>query len=400
MNILVVSARLCYPLNTGAKIRAYHLLKTIASKHKVTMVTYYGHVEEQNYFSHFEDMGINIISVFNPKIDQGITLRCFINAMRYKVPLTVAKYQSNEMKFVIQSLWDVDNFDIVYCEHLHMAPMARRIGVPFCLDAHNVESQIAERYADLETNSFRKSVLKWNFIRFREFEMKTVSIADLVLCVSDEDIITFSSFVSGEQCRLLENGVDVDYFAPTDTLEQLHIVFVGSMDWKPNIDGVEYFLKSIFPLIQRSQPNVTFAIVGKDPSPELLKIASSNPFVEVTGTVTDVRPFVHKASICIVPLQVGGGTRLKVLEGFSMGKAVVSTSLGCEGIDCLHNHNILIEDTPEGFASSVLDLLSNLERRRSLGDRARELAVSQYSWDSLGNKLLSYIDRISMSTSV
>ncbi|MBT1070886.1 glycosyltransferase [Pelotalea chapellei] len=394
MNILIVAARLCWPLNTGAKIRAYHLLRTLNQVHQVTLVTYYGDSEEQAHFSHFRNLGITLVPVFNPDIDKKLNFTAICRAMLSGLPLTVAKYHNKAMISALTSL-ALKKIDVIHCEHLHMSPMVPPGKSCFVLDAHNVESQIAGRYATAETSLSKKSLLNWNYKRFEKFEMDVVRKSNLVLAVSEEDRQTFLSLGADDNIQTLENGVDIDFFQPGEHEEGESLVFVGSMDWKPNIGGVDYFLDEILPLIRKSHPSVTVTIVGKDPLPKLMdRVATQETGVIVTGTVPDVRPFVEKAAVCIVPLKVGGGTRLKVLEGFSMGKAVVSTTLGCEGIECVDGEHLLIADDPESFAHAVTTLLENEELRRKLGTNARSLAEEKYSWDALGKKLLGYYDEL------
>lgn len=390
MKILIISARLCWPLNTGAKIRAYNLLRALAQVHDVTLATYYGELKEKTYFKHFEKLGIEVIPVLFPNIDRGLTAGAICRALTSGLPLTVAKYYSSIMTNQLNKL-SFDSFDIIHCEHLHMAPMIPRGHSRFVLDAHNVESQIAGRYAEAEGNPVKRALLNWNHKRLERFEMEVVRTSDLVLAVSEEDRRTFTSFNPGSNVQLLENGVDIDFFMPVNHQEVESLVFVGSMDWKPNIDGIDYFLNDILPIIRRSYPGVTVAVVGKDPSPALIARASAHETgVEVTGTVPDVRPYVERAAVCIVPLKVGGGTRLKVLEAFAMGKAVVSTSLGCEGIECIHGEHLLIADDPEAFARAVTTLMKSRDLRSKLGNNARKLAEHKYSWKALGKKQLGY----------
>lgn len=394
MKILIVSARLCWPLNAGAKIRAYHLLYALSRKHQITLVTYYGQTEEHECFKHIEELGCRVVPVFYPDIDRGVNAAAVGKAMLSGLPLTVAKYYSKAMISELKKL-SAEKFDIIHCEHLHMAPMVPRGQSRFVLDAHNVESQIASRYAAAETNSAKKVLLSWNYKRLEQFEMDIVSNSDLVLAVSEEDRRTFTSFSPDSNVQVLENGVDVDFFKSINHQEHESLVFVGSMDWKPNIDGIDYFLNDILPIIRQSHPGVTVAVVGKDPSPALIARAFTlETGVLVTGTVPDVRPYVENAAVCIVPLKIGGGTRLKVLEAFAMGKAVVSTSLGCEGIDCIDGVHLLIADDPEAFANAVTTLLKNSDLRKKLGSNARVLVEQKYSWKALGRKLLNFYDAL------
>ena len=174
------------------------------------------------------------------------------------------------------------------------------------------------------------------------------------------------------------NAVNVDYFCPSD--EPSHgdaLVMTGLMHYRPNIDGAIYFVREIFPHILASRPNVVFYVVGAGATDELKRLASDN--VVVTDTVADVRPYVYKSAVFVVPLRMGGGTRLKVLEGMSMAKAVVSTSIGCEGIDVAHSEHLLIVDEPRAFADAVLGLLADRERRLELGRAGRALVGASVS---------------------
>jgi len=257
------------------------------------------------------------------------------------------------------------------------------------LDAHNVEAQIAERYAQLEPHRLKRRVLRWNWRKMLSFEMRTVAEMDLVLAVSDTDRGTFSSHRVGDRVQVLENGVDLDYFAPRDGEKAGQGVFVGSMDWLPNTEGIRHCIAEVLPLIRRVRPDFELSVVGRNPPSELAALAACDPGLEVTGTVDDVRPYIARAEVYLVPLGFGGGTRLKILEAFAMGKAVVSTTLGCEGIACRHGEHLLIADSPEDFAAAVLRLLAHPELRLQLAANAMGLVQEKYSWDSIGSRLLA-----------
>lgn len=389
MKILFVAARICYPLNTGAKIRAWHLLRALASEHEVTVVSYYGNADEERHFLRFRDLGVRLVPILHPPIDKGPSVRSLARSLTGDTPPTVAKYYSGSMASALRDICR-EGFDAVHCEHLHVFPMVAGLGLPVILDAHNVESQIAERIAALERNPAKKALLAWNQRKLLRFEMQAVRDSRLVLAVSGDDRNTFRALGAGDNIEVLENGVDVEYFRPDGTVEDGSIVFVGSMDWKPNIDGVMYFLDEILPLIRRTHPGVTVNIVGKAPPDPVLRRGREGNGINVTGTVDDVRPYVENAAVCIVPLRFGGGTRLKVLEGFAMGKAVVSTTLGCEGITCRDGEHLLIADGATAFAMAVVSLLESRELRKSIGARARRLAELEYDWRALGMKLAGY----------
>ncbi|HGE72140.1 TPA: glycosyltransferase, partial [Candidatus Poribacteria bacterium] len=183
------------------------------------------------------------------------------------------------------------------------------------------------------------------------------------------------------------NGVDTDYFKPMDMKEdESQIVFVGSMDWQPNEDAVLYFCDQIFPLIKSDIPNVKFYIVGSNPTERVLKLKNIDGVI-VTGLVDDVRSYMSQSAVFVVPLRIGGGTRLKILQALAMKKAVVSTSIGCEGLGLKHNEHLLISDDPIEFAKSVTLLIKDRELRYGLGEKGRKLVEDQYDWKAISMKL-------------
>lgn len=389
--VLFLSARLPYPLDSGGKIRAYHVLRSLAGCFRVTMLAFGGEGSVPGYVEALEKLGVDVVIVRHPKIDRPSGVANAISNIGSSLPLTIAKYKSSAMKKAVERLID-ERFDIIHCEQLHMAEYAADCctGVLKVMDAHNVESQIAERYARKEGNFFKKAFLFRNCRKMLRYEKRAAASFDLILTVSSNDQETLVKYGGGNRVKLVENGVDTDYFRPLPESRANHLVFVGSMDWLPNVDGMLYFLNDIYPLIKAAVPHVKLSIVGKNPPASLARAATTTSSVYVTGTVDDVRPYVADTSVFVVPLRFGGGTRLKILEAFAMGRAVVSTSLGAEGIEGLNGQHFLIADEPKQFADAVVRLLSDEGLRASLTSRARQLAEGVYSWDVVGSKLLSY----------
>jgi glycosyltransferase involved in cell wall biosynthesis len=208
-----------------------------------------------------------------------------------------------------------------------------------------------------------------------------MQLADHVITVSDTDRDTFARFLDSKKLTVTPTGVDVDYFKPLSVEEAPNsLVFTGSMDWLPNEDAVLYFVDAIFPLIKQQCPEVSFEVVGRNPSRKLQALAEREKSMRLTGWVDDIRLFVARAAICIVPLRIGGGTRLKIFEAMAMGKAVISTTVGAEGLPVESGKDILLADTPNDFAQSVIGLLRDSLLRRRLGTGARSLVQENYSW--------------------
>jgi glycosyltransferase involved in cell wall biosynthesis len=218
------------------------------------------------------------------------------------------------------------------------------------------------------------------------FERGALRRFDLVLAVSDADRQTFGRLYPGAlttPVHVIQTGVDTTFFSPDASPEKpRHLVFTGSMDWLPNEDGMVYFTREILPQIRRLEPDATVSIIGRSPTPTVRRLAEVAG-VEVTGAVADVRPHVAAGSVYIVPLRIGGGTRLKIFEAMAMGKAIVSTTIGAEGLPVADGENIVIADHPESFARAVVDLLQHDDRRRRLGNTARRMVVERYDWSAV-----------------
>jgi glycosyltransferase involved in cell wall biosynthesis len=224
----------------------------------------------------------------------------------------------------------------------------------------------------------------------RRFERDTLARFGLVLAVSDADRGTFRRLYGSAvpaPVFVVKTGVDTSYFAPTATPPRpRHLVFTGSMDWIPNQDAMVHFVRDVLPLVRREEPAVTLSIVGRAPTPAVQALGRETG-IEVTGAVDDVRPHVAGAAVYVVPIRIGGGTRLKIFEAMAMGKAVVSTTVGAEGLPVTPGADIVIEDEPDRFAAAVIGLLRNDVRRSGLEQRARGLVVQKYDWAAVGAEL-------------
>ena len=394
MKILIISTRLPYPQDSGAKIRAFQLLKALVASHEVTLLTFYGSPEEEEHFAVLAKMGVKVVPILFPRIDVPVRLREIVSGCFSRVPFTVGKYRDRRMAEAVAVL--TPGHDVIYCEHMHMAQYLSAFdGKLKVLDAHNVEAQIAERLAKIETNPVKKLLLAWNHRAMSRYEGEICRMFDLILAVSEQDRAFYRDVYQAPNAVLLENGVDLDYFhKPLQQHEErVKLVFVGTMGWMPNSDGVKFFVSEVLPLIRADFPEVEVDIVGKNPPADVRRLAEV-PGVHVTGTIDDVRPYVWSSQVVVVPLRFGGGTRLKILEAFAMWKPVVSTTLGCEGIACTHDKDILIADSAGDFAAAVLRLLRDAELQNRLSQNAFQLVERDYSWLNLGSKLLSYFENL------
>jgi glycosyltransferase involved in cell wall biosynthesis len=253
---------------------------------------------------------------------------------------------------------------------------------PCVLFQHNVESMIWERHAAVAASPLRRAYLRRQWHRMLAFERHQCRQFDHVVAVSPEDAEWFARAYGVRNVTSVPTGVDTDYFQPADHGPQdpHALVFTGSMDWMPNGDAMQFFADDVLPGIAAELPDVTLSIVGRKPSPAVRALAARHPRLSVTGTVPDVRPYLARARVFVVPLRIGGGTRLKIYEAMAMGKAIVSTSIGAEGLPVRHGEHLLIADTPAAFAAAVLRLLRDPEEAAALGVRAAQLVRSRFGW--------------------
>jgi glycosyltransferase involved in cell wall biosynthesis len=285
--------------------------------------------------------------------------------------------------------------DVCVADFLVAEPNVRSAApTPTILFEHNVEYMIWKRLHEVERRPLRRALLAVEWRKMRRYEARACRRARLTIAVSDADRALLSAGAPGADIRSIPTGVDTVYFHPNGTGEKpAALVFTGSMDWHPNEDAILHFIATTLPEVRRQVPDVTLAVVGRNPSGYLQKIGAAAG-VQVTGTVADVRPHMADASVYIVPLRIGGGTRLKIFEALAMGKAVVSTTVGAEGLPIVPGEHYLRADTPADFARSVVALLGDADRRRALGQAGRRLVEARYSWGQIARLFEAYCEEV------
>ena len=285
-------------------------------------------------------------------------------------------------------------------EGVHLLPYANlasgfKTRPSILVDWHNIESELMRRYAATEANWAKRLVARRTATLLETAETRLLGISKIHTVPSERERKVLLARRCGNEIFVIPNGVDVSRFSKANKEasggKSNSILFVGSMDYHANIDGASWFTRQIWPLIQSQSSELKFTIVGREPSPEIQKLASES--VHVTGTVPDVLPFYQGALALVVPLRVGGGTRLKIVEAMAAGVPVVSTRLGAEGLDVSNETNILLADTPADIASAVTRLKNDAELWCRLGNNGRLLVAQKYDWDTLGQDLYRIHER-------
>ncbi len=381
MKILFLTPYSPLPANFGGAIRIYNILKHLANHHNVTVAGYGSKREQLELENEFPSLRGKIHFCPSPytKWNHTITfLRSLISSNSHWYHKTMNK----EMDTMLQELVRTQHFDIIQSEFPVMANFNLETDAIKILDAHNVEYDNFRRMAEADSNVFKKLYFKLESQKFYREEVSVARKQDAILTVSERDAKLFEKDVPDVNKCLVPNGIDMNKMQRVDTLvEPFSLVFVGMMKYFPNDEAMRYFLDEVFPLIQKQIPQVKIYIVGGSPAPWLQKRAGRQ--VEVTGYVEDVRPYISKASAYVVPLNMGGGTRLKILEAMAMEIPLVTTTIGCEGIPLKHQETALIADTPETFAQATIKLLLEEGLRSTLTTNAYELVTSKFSWEQI-----------------
>ena len=385
LRIVWIKSGPLHPLDTGGKIRTYNTLKELKKRHPVHYLALCPRGQESRdlknavEYSHTQEW---VKWVETPKRFPYLHLDLLRNLIGSRLPYVIDKYRSREMKRAIDVAVDPGRCDIMVCDFIFPAVnVTGNRRVPAMLFQHNVESLIWKRMADL-SSGIRRLYFRDQWRRLRRFEAHACAAFDGVVAVSDDDATVFrNEYGLGNVRGSVPTGVDTDYFHPANAgRTPASIVFLGSMDWMPNIDAALWFSEAIFPRIKMQFPHVTFTIVGRNPTTAVRALAERDPAIRVTGTVDDVRPYLAKAELMVVPLRAGGGTRIKIFEAMATGIPVVSTKVGAEGLPVKHDKEILLADTPDEFVVGVKRLFQSAELRQQIGDAGMALVRERFGW--------------------
>jgi glycosyltransferase involved in cell wall biosynthesis len=383
VRILWVKAGKLLPVDTGGKIRSYNLLTHLAQRNETTLLSYYDGPPDKDYEEQIERELPGAITVNTGRRDSFV--RQAVDYFRHlpgDVPYAVAKFTSTDVQRLVSASDRERRFDVTLCDFLSASKnFPASLNTPAVLFQHNVESALWQRQAQHEPNFAKRLVFKIEAAKMTRYERLMVKRFDHIIAVSEHDRVLMSSMTDPSRISVVATGVDLKEYAeladPQNDQTNGRVLFLGSMDWEANIDGVDYFCRGIWPQVKSHIPEAKFWIVGRNPHARVKKWASES--IEVTGRVDSVRPYLQQADVFVVPLRIGGGTRLKIYEAMAAGKAVVATTIGAEGLDVDHNKNILIADTEEAFATAVINLLRDHAKRRQLGAEAARLAA-KYDW--------------------
>lgn len=390
MKLLVLTPSLPTP-TWGAGTRNYHMLKALAQRHTVSLLSLAD--DEKSALTHTPLLQ-DVVQTFKYVVRSSLARKRFVQAsaiLRLK-PYSLDCNAVLEMQEALDALLAQEQYDAVLFESALMACYRTPVGVKRIVDQHNIEYDLLLRTFQKEKQFVRKWYNWWEGRLLKPAELALCAQADLVLVTSERDREVLQQTCAQSQIEVVPNGVDTEFFqADRSTEIPGQIIFTGAMNYYPNIEAVLTFARLCWPRIKAEVPAAKWLIVGREPPPEVQALAGL-PDVVVTGTVPDVRPYLTSSTIALAPLHIGGGTRLKILEALAMGKAVISTSIGCEGLAVQAGTHLLIADQPESLASSVITLLNDPEARATLGNAGRLLVEEKYGWNYCGAQLLRALE--------
>ena len=386
-----------WPLDMGARIRIYYVLRELArAGHEVTLLTLahepYGPEDLVALKAHCQEL--HVIPVKNrPR------LQAAVKSVVSRKPYRVAKFESPKFKQAVAQVLQAD-YDILWVHFLEtlayvpQPPLWERKSL-VVLDQHNADERFWETYAR-EGAPWIRLFVKINLWYLRKIQASLFKRIDVILSVSKEDADFTRAYLTdpATQVWVVPNGVDTESLRPLDTTKRKNrIIFCGSMDVLMNIDAVEWFARRMFPKVRKAVPDAEFWIVGRNPAPKVRALASL-PGVWVTGQVEDVRPYYAKAKVAVAPFRYGGGTKLKVLEAMALSVPVVATSVGCQGIDVTPEKHLFKEDNEEAFTQRVVSFLQDENLRRQVATEARKLVEERYSWNAIMGHLIKRLERM------
>jgi sugar transferase (PEP-CTERM/EpsH1 system associated) len=394
MRILWLKTELLHPVDKGGKIRTYNMLKELKRDHHVTYLTLddgSASAEDRRLATEYCHELVCIPHRRREKFTPGFYVELFLNLVS-QLPYAIKKYESAAMRREIVERERNNSFDLLVCDFL--APAAnvpRTLANPAVLFQHNVEAMIWKRHYEVQTNPVKKAYLYGQWQKMRRFEKEMCRQFDCVIGVSKDDREQMKQEYGAETVFDVPTGVDVEFFRPSGeaTSSPHSLVFTGSMDWLPNDDAIRYFTREIMPLIKQKVPDVTLTVVGRNPAPALVELGKSDPSLVITGRVEDVRPYMARAAAYIVPLRIGGGTRLKIFEAMAMEKAVISTTVGAEGLPLTDGVELLLADEPAAFADAVVRVLTDSSYAADLGQRAASIVRKNYGWRQVTESFVS-----------
>ena len=383
MQLLFLSMFYPLPANNGVKMRTWAVMRALAAEgHEITLATFADPTQANGHSAELLQVCRRVECV--PRVLKSLSSSAdYLGRLRGVfsfLPYGVVQARSDQMKKRVLSLIQSDGFHAVVCEQTDpLVNFPHSAYIPVILNNHNVEHLILQRYLQFERNPARRYYAWLECRKTLQWQREACRRSAIALACSEHDRALIQCLAPKLAVMVAPNVVDTDYFQPSGAEKPCTVLYQGGMDWYPNRDAVEFFVSAVLPKLRASAPEARFVVGGRSPSDGFRRRFAAVSGIEFTGTVPDMRPEIARAAVCVVPLRIGSGTRLKILEAAAMAKPIVSTRVGAEGLDFVDGREIVLADEPEAFAGAVADLLGDASRRLELGQAARRRVVESYS---------------------
>ena len=399
LRVAVLDEELPFPITSGKRIRSFHLLSRLAERHHVTVLCHRNpdRAEAAAADDAFRKLGIETIIVDRtvPSKSGPVFYARLAGNLLSPLPYSVASHSSPALAEAVRRFSSQHRVDVWHCEWTPYAQVlrdafgTRLASKRWAVMAHNVESLIWRRYMETEANPMKRWYVRRQLHKFEKFEQWAYSSASAAIAVSDDDADLMRERFQVDEVSVVENGVDTSFFRPQRDVDRdpARILFLGSLDWRPNLDAVHLLLDDIFPKVRRQVPNATLALVGRHPPDWLRAQAKTSPGVELYPDVPDVRPFLARCGMLAVPLRIGGGSRLKILEALASGTPVVSTRIGAEGLMLKPGRDLMVTEGIDDMAEAIVRGIRQPYELEDATEHGRRVVLENYDWAPLAEKL-------------
>jgi polysaccharide biosynthesis protein PslH len=399
LRILWVKAGKLLPVDTGGKSRSYHILRHLARTHSVVLVSYYGGSRDFNYEKEIkrEFAGAETICTAALDVTPFAQSLDYFRRIFQPAPFAVSKFTHSGTQRLVTSWLTDGKFDVAVCDFLSASQnFPEKPVTPVVLFQHNVETALWRRLAAIESNPVKRAAYQLEARKMASYERATLRKFRHIIAVSENDRQQMLAMDSSSAISIVPTGVDIEQYrvAPASSSHSSKILFLGSMDWEPNIDAVLYFCRDIFPRIRDRFPSAIFQIVGRNPHRRVQQLASNS--VQVTGTVPSVIEYLRDSTVVVVPLRIGGGTRLKIFEAMATGRAIVSTTIGAEGLAIENGRDLILADHAQDFAEAIIRLLGDTALRHQYEQAAARVAA-QYDWANAAGQFAAVLQEVCLN---
>lgn len=388
MRILQIVTQLPHPPDSGGRAAVLGAVAEMGRRHRITLVGFSTSERDGEAVRALERHCERVVAV--PRAPRA-PARVAVAALLRDEPHPIAPFASAEMRRAVADVARQQEFDLAQIEFIHMARYAAELppALPRLLRQHNVESAILERFAPLADGALRRRYVAWQAARLRRYEARALALFDRCVAMTEVDAAALRALAPAVRVDAVPAGVDLERFRPgvvAVSAERLRVATTGDYSWAPTADGLRFLVEEVWPRVRAAEPSARLSVVGRAP-PTAIAARHGRDGVEVRGPVPDVRPEILRASVFAVPTRAGSGLRIKVLEAMALGRAVVSTPVGCEGIEARPGEHLRVASGAESLAAEIVRLLRDSDEAARLGRAAAAHVASRYGWPQVGARL-------------